>query len=267
MIIKETADLVIERYGSSEIDSIRITDIRIGMLLTAVRLSDGRAGTAATFSADHPFCQRVDRDFGPLTPTKIKGTPVTEILYSGKESGIISSLRMAVLNALSSSLLEKGDYKIFRKKDPFDFLNLTGARQVTIVGAFQSYIRKISETGRRLNVLEMNEEALSLEQRKYFVPAAEYASVIPASDIVIITGQTLVNGTIDNILNSVSDGSQVIVTGPSSGILPDILFRNKVSVTGTLQITNSDILFDVVGEGGTGFHLFEYCAEKLTIVK
>jgi uncharacterized protein (DUF4213/DUF364 family) len=266
MIIKETSDLISEKYGQ-RLSSLRLADVRIGVFLSAVKLSDGSVGTAATFSADHPFCQKVDRDFGELTPSKIKGTLVSVILESEKDSGIIQSLKMAVLNALSSSLLTSGEYKIFRNKDPLEYMDLRADKTVTIVGAFQSYIRKISGAGCKLHVLEMNENAMNSDQRKYFVAAEDYKSVLPQSDIVIITGQTLVNGTIDGLLAVTSERSDVIVTGPSCGILPDILFKNNVSILGGSRITNKDLLFEVVEEGGTGFHLFEYCAEKITILR
>jgi uncharacterized protein (DUF4213/DUF364 family) len=113
----------------------------------------------------------------------------------------------------------------------------------------------------------MNESALPPEYRKYFVPADAYKTIVPESDIVIITGQTLVNSTIDDLLDAVNPGSQVIVTGPSGSILPDILFRNGVSIIGAVRITDPELLFDVAGEGGTGYHLFEYCARKICIVK
>jgi len=173
---------------------------------------------------------------------------------------------MATLNALSTGLISAGGYRIIENADPLEFVDLGHGKTITIVGAFQSYIRKISSAGNRLHVLEMNENALSSEQKKLYVPASEYSKILPVSDIVIITGQTLVNGTIDNLLSVVSDGTKVIVTGPSSGILPDILFENKVSIIGAVRITRPDILFDIVSEGGTGFHLFEYCAQKICIV-
>jgi uncharacterized protein (DUF4213/DUF364 family) len=76
-----------------------------------------------------------------------------------------------------------------------------------------------------------------------------------------------VNGTIDDLLSNVSAASQVIVTGPSGSIIPDILFKNSVSIVGAIRITRPDVLFDLVCEGGTGYHLFEYCAKKISILK
>jgi uncharacterized protein len=114
--------------------------------------------------------------------------------------------------------------------------------------------------------LELNENALSSDQKQFFVPANMYAEILPASDIIIITGLTLVNNTIDDLLSSVSSEAQVIVTGPSSSIIPDILFENKVNIIGATRITDYDLLLSIAGEAGAGFHLFKYCAKKICIV-
>jgi len=266
MIIEQTYQLLKNIYGS-KLEGLIISDIKIGLYLTAVRLSDNSIGTSATLTDDNPVCAKGKRDFGDFTPLKIKGQKILDILETKKESNIISSLKTAVLNAISSKIISSGNYRIIENRDPIQLLDLNSRKTITIVGAFQSYIRKISETENKLFVLELSENALSQEQKKLFVPAGEYKKIIPASDIVIITGQTLVNRTIDDLLSVISPRTQVIVTGPSSNILPDVLFENKVSIIGAIRITNPEILFDIVSEGGTGFHLFEYCAQKICILK
>jgi uncharacterized protein (DUF4213/DUF364 family) len=140
-------------------------------------------------------------------------------------------------------------------------------KTVTIVGAFQSFIKKIEATGNKLYVLELSENALIEEYRKYFVPAEEYKRILPVSDIVIITGQTLVNGTLEDLLEAVPENAQVIVVGPTISIIPDILFKNKVTIIGGMRITDPEIMFDIVSQGGTGYHLFEYCSQKICILK
>ncbi len=265
-IIEQTYNLLKSRY-KSKLEELIISDVIIGLYLTAVRLSDNSIGTSATLPDDHPFCAKSDRDFGDFTPLKIRGQKVQDILETKRGSGIISSLRTAVLNAVSSKIISSGNYKIVENCDPIQLLDLNTQKTITIVGAFQSYIRKISETKNKLFVLELNENTMTPEHKKFFVPAGEYKQILPASDIVIITGQTLVNRTIDDLLSVIIPGTQVIVTGPSSGILPDILFDNKVTIIGTIRITKPEVLFDIVSEGGTGFHLFEYCARKICILK
>lgn len=266
MIIEQSYILLKNKYGSL-IKRLFIEDVRIGIHLTAVRLSDGSVGTSATMPDTYPFTPKSHRDYGDFTPLKIKGRSITEILETGKRSNIISSLKIAVLSAASSEIILKGNYDIRDDCDPIQLIDLSKRKTITIVGAFQSYIRKISATGNKLFVLELNEAALNPDQKKYFVSADEYMKIIPVADIVIITGQTLVNGTIDNLLSCVTPNSLVIVTGPSSSIIPDILFKNNVGIIGAVKITDDEILFDLVSEGATGYHLFEYCARKICIIR
>ncbi len=266
MIIEQTYDLL-KRMYASRLEELVISDIRIGQYLTAVRLSDQSLGTASSLSDEHPFCAKHERDFGEFTPLKIKGRKVIDLLTIKKEGRLISSLKTAVLGAISSGCITSGKYHVVEGFDPVQLIDLKPFKTVTVVGAFQSYIRTISETSNRLYVLELNEDALPTDQKKFYVPADEYRRVLPESDIVLITGQTLVNNTIDDLLSAVKPGAQVAVTGPSSGILPDVLFANNVTMIGTLKIVKPEILFDIVGEGGMGYHLFEYCAKKICILK
>jgi uncharacterized protein (DUF4213/DUF364 family) len=265
MLIEQTYDLLKRKYGNG-FEKLLISDVMIGLHLTAVRLSDKSIGTSATLADTLPFCAKTNRDFGDFTPLRIKGQKVKDLLETGNNSATISSIKMAVLYAVSSSIISSANYRIIENCDPIQLLDLGSDKTITIVGAFQSYIRKVSVTENKFYILEMDVNTIAPEHRQFFAPADEYRKVLQVSDIVIITGQTLVNKTIDDLLSAVSPNAQVVVTGPSSGIIPDILFKNRVSIVGTMRITNPDIVFDIVGEGGTGFHLFKYCAEKICIL-
>jgi uncharacterized protein (DUF4213/DUF364 family) len=235
--------------------------------MTAVRLSDDSYGVASTLAESQPDCTKKNRDFSDFTPLKIKGQKVSSLFETKKESDAISTFKIAVLNAISSKMILSGNYKIVENCDPIDLIDLSSKKTITMVGAFHSYIGKISETENRLSVLEINENALTSEQKQFYVPAKEYKTLIPDSDIVIITGLTLVNNTIDNLLSVIPKKAVVVVTGPSSSIIPDILFDNKVNIIGATRITKPDVLFDVVSEAGAGYHLFKYCAQKISILR
>jgi uncharacterized protein (DUF4213/DUF364 family) len=265
MILQKTYNLLKTKYNK-QIEDLTISDVRIGVLLSAVLLSDGCCGVASTVIDLHAHCDRKSRDFGDFSPLKIKGQKAISLFETDKESSLINTLKIAVLNAISSKLISTSHYKIIENTDPIDLIDLKSKKTITIVGGFQTYIQKISETNNKLYVLELNENALSKEQKQFYIPAEKYSDILPISDIVIITGLTLVNNTIDGLLSSVSPKAQVIVTGPSSSIIPDILFENKVNIIGATRVTDSDLLFSIVGEAGAGFHLFKYCAQKISIL-
>lgn len=264
--IAEETCLFLKSQTEYQFQTLKIADVRIGLRLTAVKLSDGSFGVASTLEDDQKTCPKSKRDFEDFSPSKIRGRKISDLFESPKQTNLIKTLRVAVLCAISSSLMAENHYTVLDDKDPFDLIDLQQKKTITMVGAFQSYIRKITETGNRLFVLEFDESALSAEHKKFFVPARDYPSVIPNSDIVIITGLTLVNDTIDELLNAIPPGVFTIVTGPSVSLVPDILFRHGVDAIGAAKITDGDLLFTLAGEGGAGYHLFEYCARKICIV-
>ncbi len=266
MIIKRTYELLTTKYNNEFADLI-IEDVRIGLFLTAVKLSDGSIGAASSLEDDHPFCSKADRDFGEFTPLKIKGRKISLLFETTKDSRLIWSLRMASLNAISSGIIASGKFRMVENSDPFDLLDPGEGKTITIVGAFQSYIQKISNTKNNLRVLELNENALQPDQKRFFVPAEKYRETLNTSDIVIITGQTLVNNTIDGLLSAIRSDSVVVVTGPSGSMLPDVLFEKGVSIIGATRVTKPELVFDVVSQAGMGYHMFEYCAQKICILK
>ncbi len=265
MILEETYNLLGTKYRD-KIENLTISDVRFGVYLSAVKLSDGSYGTVSTLQDENYHCVKKNRDYSEFTPTKIAGLKVTDLFNTTKKTGLTNTLRIAVLNAISSSLLSNGNYKILENADPVNLIDLDSKKTVTIVGAFHSYIEKVTATGNKLYVLELDENAITDEYKKYYVPAEDYRKVLPDSDIIIITGLTLVNNTIDGLLSAIPDKSQVIVTGPSSSLVPDVLFQNKVNIIGASRIINPELLFTLVSEFGGGYHLFKYCAQKICII-
>jgi uncharacterized protein (DUF4213/DUF364 family) len=263
MVLQQTIDYLNSRI---DLNSLFITKVLFGLRLTAVQLSDGSYGIASTIDDSNPFPCKKGRDFGDFSPSKYSGQRVSDLFVTEKSSGLIETLKIAVLNAISSNLREKSAHNIIEDKDPIDLIDLNSEKKVTIVGAFKSYIELIESSNSYLRVLELQEDAFSEQHKKYYVPAEKYPEIIPDSDIVVITGLTLVNNTIDGLLEAVKQGTTVVVTGPSANIVPEILFRNKVNIIGATRLTDVDLLFKLVSESAAAYHIFKYCAKKICIL-
>lgn len=266
MILEKTIDLIKTRY-SDKLKNLTVTDVILGVYMTVIRLSDRSCGVASTDIESHPPCCKQDRDFGDFTPTKIIGQNVIDLLESEKPLKVLDTLKVSALNAISQQIISESGHRILQDTDPIDLVDLNSQKTITLVGGFHSYIQKIAETDNKLYVLELDENALRDDQKKFFVPAVKFAEVLPKSDTIIITGLTLVNNTIDGLIDSIVPGSQVIVAGPSSSLLPDVLFENKVNIIGATWITDPDLAFKVAGQAGSGYHLFRYCARKICILR
>lgn len=264
-MISSTLDLLIERYGI-ELENITIEDVCIGVFLTAVKLSNGAYGLASTqISRDQSHRSR--RDLAPFTPFKIKGQKISDLFLREKPPRVGDSLQVATLNALSAQVMTPENYHILEDKDPVDLLDLSGGKTITLVGAFQSYIRKLKITDNHLQVLELNPKAFQPEDGKYYVPARQADQVLPNSDIVIITGSATVNHSLDGLLDLIPSTTTVVVTGPTSSYIPDLLFEKGVDFVGATRITDPEKMMQMVGEAASGFYLFRYCANKIVVAR
>jgi len=91
--------------------------------------------------------------------------------------------------------------------------------------------------------------------------------VLSACDTVIITGASMANRTIDELLGYTRPGARVIVTGPTASILPDVLFEHNVSAVSGVCVTDPDMALDMLAEGVGAYQLFDTCMRKMNIVK
>ena len=77
--------------------------------------------------------------------------------------------------------------------------------------------------------MELDKSALKGDELKYFIPQEGAADAIRAADNLIITGVTLPNGTLEEILSLKKSGAEVIVVGPTVLMSPKALFDKGVS--------------------------------------
>ena len=109
----------------------------------------------------------------------------------------------------------------------------------------------------------MDSATLKLEELPHFRPASEAASVVPDADVVLITGTTLLNNTLEKLLALCQPKARVVLVGPTVGLLPDAFLRRGVDVLGGVRVTAPDSFLDVLMEGGSAYHYFGRSAEKL----
>ncbi|MEA2041870.1 MAG: DUF364 domain-containing protein [Bacteroidota bacterium] len=257
---------IAESKFNLNLSEIIIEEVQIGVFLTAVKLSIGGLGLALSDVNNQPYLYRDERRFDAFSPGQVKGRNLNELFLNRSNSGVLASLRISAINALSEFMISRSNFRISRRTDPLDLIALSKDKIFTVVGAFSSYIRKIQAASCKLNILELDKNAIRPESRQYFVHAYKSPEVLAASDVVIITGSTLVNNTLEKLLQKINRNTTVVVTGPSAGIYPEILFRRNVNLIGSTRINDEKQVMQVVREGGTGFHLFKYGAEKITYI-
>jgi uncharacterized protein (DUF4213/DUF364 family) len=268
MIIEKTADLIRGLYGE-KIKDVKIERIIIGIFFTGVKLSDGSGGVAYTPIADlHSVgcCPSMAAERPAIAP--LKGMSVHDVLKQTKRSMLSDLVQLVVMNALSSRFITSDRYRIVYDADALDLIDLRGAGKIGMVGAFIPFLKlfkMIPEID--LAVIEKKRETLKEDEMRFYVPADRARDVLPACDTVIITGSTMANGTIDELLTFTGPDAHVIVIGPTASILPDVLFANNVNTVSGVHVTDPDLALDMLAEGAGAYHLFGACVRKINILR
>jgi len=91
-------------------------------------------------------------------------------------------------------------------------------RNVTVVGHFP-FVERMAGEFASFHVLERNPRPGDLDNRD----GSAAATVLPGADVAVITGTTLLNGTLGTLLELLPTGCTVILLGPSTPFAPSLL--------------------------------------------
>jgi uncharacterized protein len=222
-----------------------VVDVRIGLGYTGVLLDDGSMGLAYTFRDEVDDCCQAIDSAGEL------GGSALEIGQLALSTSIIEvSLGLAAINAVLNRDVQgvQGDL--------FSFLDIREGDKVGIIGDFRLMI----------DDLPPNTEIMVFERKRtdpgtYPDWAAE--QMLPDADVVVITGTTVINKTIDHLLELSRDARTVAVVGPStplSGVFRD----HGVRLLGGMVVEDPRMAMRIIGQGGGTRKLGRVC-KKITI--
>lgn len=85
--------------------------------------------------------------------------------------------------------------------------------------------------------------------------------------IILISRSTLVNKTLNDILQHVTNAREVVLLGPTASVIPHPLFKRRVTVVMGVRITDPEKMLKVVGEGSGTQQLLATRARKTALMK
>ncbi len=206
-----------------------IEEVRIGLSFTAVQIDDGSCGLA---SAAHPqdisSCSVLDeagslkgRSAEDLVAMALPGNPVT--------TGIALATVNAVLNTTNNP--DPGLEKC---------VDIDGA-VIGLVGHIAPLVPLLESRAKKLYIFDrrpLPAPVLSEERA---------SELLPECDVAIFTSQTLVNGTVDDLLGMVS--GEIVMMGPTTPMWAGFV-QYGISYLFGRQVINADAVLDIVSQGG-----------------
>lgn len=268
-LLRDIQDEVAERLGPA-LQGLTIERAVLGLFFVGVKLDNGAAGLCATPLKGIPqaVCCPSSAQAMPA-PGKLRGRPVTQALPDLERGGPLRrALAIATLNALVESVWRQDgapEGVCHDDSDALSALNIQPHHHVVLVGGFPPYMREFMRTEQSFNVLELDPAVLKPEELPYYVPAGQAAEVIPHAHALVVTGTTLINDSLEDLLDLARPGTEIALIGPSVPLWPGAFLRRGVKVMGGVRVSEPDALLDCLAEGGSGYHFFGKSAERVTL--
>jgi uncharacterized protein (DUF4213/DUF364 family) len=274
-ILNETIARVTDILGR-ELDAITVERAVIGLFFTGVKLTAGpngvpTAGTCATPRDAIPgdICCPVSARAAGFQ--SLAGRPAAELMQgalAGK--GLSRAVGIATLNALAELCWRRRPHpgvELLPGTDAFDATEINKGDRVVLVGAFIPFLKELKRRHQPYLVLEHNPAALKAEEMPFYRPAELAPEIVPAADVLLITGATLLSDTLEDLLALARPEARVTVVGPTVGMLPDAFLARGADILGSVRITQPDAFLDLLAEGGSAPHFLGRSAEKIVLAR
>jgi len=201
------------------LSGIKVTDCVIGLSMIGIELSDGHVGLSYVLRENIKSGCSIFPYAGDVI-----GQDAFEIakwLVSGKDD-VQRGIGMATITAVSRALnLESSEL-------PFG-LKVKSTDKVAMIGYIRPVAKMLSDKVGEINIFD---EGISLKggEKEKILPNEDQASVLPACDVVILSGTTLINGSFDALYKLCKNAREIMIMGSSCPMLPDAFKETKVSV-------------------------------------
>lgn len=226
-----------------------VSDVRIGLGYTAVRLDNGACGLAYTFreDADEGCCAL--REGGTIA-----GRGAAELAgWVRSPDAISAAIGLATLNALIEPppQVVEGDVGKLLCVNPEDVAGM--------IGYFGPLVDGLRKSAKTLHIFERDRR-----DEPGLLPDSAAPAILPECQVVLISATTLINRTIEPLLELARNARELAILGPSTPLLPEVFVGHGVTLLSGVQVTDADRVLQVVSEGG-GTRQFGRAVKKLAI--
>jgi uncharacterized protein len=255
-----------------DFDRLAVERAVVGLFFTGVKLDSGHSGTCATpiRSIPEAVCCPSSAMAMPFSG-KLRGRPACELAEQAlSPHGIRRAVGIATLNALAELCWERRpnpDVELRLGVDAFDASEIRPGEKVVVVGAFVPFLRELKRRRQPYLVLEQDPATLKAEEMPFYRPAEAADEVVPEADVLLVTGTTLLNDTLEHLLSLKRPSCRATMVGPTVGLLPDAFLRRGADILGSVRITEPEEFLDMLAEGGSGYHFLGRSAQKVVLVR
>lgn len=269
MILEKTVELIKQIYKIHKIVPPKVTKVVIGLGYTGVEVSayayEPFLGLASTLQSilSKTDCSKIEYA-GELT-----NYPLSKFLnWSFAAPSLEKIIGIATLNGVSQHILQiMNPYKNL-EGNLLDHLEIDKDTKIIFIGLIKPLIKEVSKITQFITIIE---DLISISPEVAHFNIKQNINQLTDedanTDILFCTGTTLINNSLDSILEKFKrKAKKIILIGPTASMIPDILFDYGMYIVGGMKIIDSEATIRVLQEGG-GTKLFKKYGKKYNLIK
>ncbi|MDP2647493.1 MAG: DUF364 domain-containing protein, partial [Desulfobacterales bacterium] len=202
----------------------------------AIGLEDGAVGVSYILLPDE-----IMEEYTALQAPDFIGKDPQEFAFNfGSDNPVKEMISLAAINAICQHVMRETHFDAGSAHDSMGLLSVSSQDTIGMVGLFSGLVKKIEKAGAELIVLEKNDELI----KEYpDLPITLDVTKLRACNKVLCTSTTIMNNSLDEILDHCSADAFVSIIGPTAGYFPDPVFARGVDVLGGRIVKNGELFF------------------------
>ncbi len=261
--------MIVDDYAKTVLEITSNESLGIDDYLAGLKYSIGIVGGGKGHEAGIAIMPAEDVLGMPMARPILKPEDLLERVSS--TNIIEKSLGIALLNAISQYILwDMGyieDHHVEQDKGLIDLVLETikgcSGEKIVVVGNMVPLVKRIREHGFEPIVLERN----PAYRGKWCLPDSSGYRALLDADIVVITGATLVNDTIDIVLSLAGKAHTKILAGPTAAVYPEPFLEKGITHIASTKIIDIRKAYDTIKHGGGRWDLDEYLEDYIITMK
>jgi len=245
-------------------EDLRVEEVRIGLGYVGVRIEGKQRGMglAAVLRAELTSCCSVLDEAGHLAglsaTTLLKRlvdvkNPLEKALGLATANALLAqrlqplsapTSPLASISSISTSSSSSGSHSSEGQNEALQLINLTPQDRVAMIGLFTPLVPAIERSGARLAIIERD------ASRGYVLDQKTKETILQECTVAIITATSLLNNTLEEVLNGLRTPRSVLLLGPSTPLCAEVFRETPVTHLGGVAVIDSDKVMQIISEGG-----------------
>ena len=229
---------------------LTLKDVRVGIGYTVVENSAGGLGLAYTLRENLGCGCSQFSGAGTLI-----GRELSEVaaLFGNRDNVLKSGIGLAAINSVSP-----GGNGSTAEGDVTKVMDIRPGEWVGMIGHFAPLEREIRKITPHLFIIDNGKGYLHNTEFRVI------QEILAGCKVVIISATTLINKSLEDVLDACENARTRILLGPSTPLYPEV-FKGKVQVLAGMIPKNRTQVMEIVSQGGGTLH-FKKHSRKVNIV-